>query len=105
MWQTRLLHGSSQLMIWSHKETRSEKHDKETGGENKDSGQVVAVSKKRKIDKTGWFEEAKKLGCRDHHQKLDLAIIKLICCSGIPSYISDLDVWKGLFMYRSEGVV
>jgi hypothetical protein len=49
-----------------------------------------------------WFEEAKKLGCRDRHRKLDLAIVKLICCSGIPSYISDLDVWNGLFVYADS---
>lgn len=55
--------------------------------------------KKQKVDETGWFKEAKKLGHRDCHRKLDLAVVKLICCLGIPSYISDLDVWKGLFMY------
>jgi hypothetical protein len=62
-------------------------------------GCVVVVLKKRKVEETGWFDDAKKLGRKERHRKLDLAVVKLICCSGIPSHISDLDAWKGVFTY------
>ena len=92
---------SRKLPIDDPDSTKVPKHDKEIKGGKKGGGQVVAQLnlKKRKVDETGWFEEAKKLGRKERHRKLDLAVVKLICCSGIPSYISDLDVWKGLFMY------
>ena len=62
------------------------------------SGHVIAV-KKRKLDDTGFFEEAKKLGRKERHQKLDLAVVKLFCCSGIPTHIAQLPIWKLLFAY------
>jgi hypothetical protein len=79
--------------------TKVPKQSNGTEAESKDSGHVVVALKKWKVDETGWFEEAKKLGRKDRHQKLDLAVVKLICCSGIPSYISDLDSWKCLFAF------
>ena len=57
------------------------------------------VVKKRKLDETAWFEEAKKLGRKDRHQMLDLAIVKLFCCSGIPTHIAEIPVWKALLVY------
>jgi hypothetical protein len=83
--------------------------------EGKGTGGVV-VMKKRKIEEvvevggvstvkskvqkiassSPFFEKAKALGRKDRHRKLDLAVVKLFCCSGIPTYISDLDVWKDL---------
>ena len=59
-----------------------EKFDDETLSRSKEGGRV----KKRKLDETAWFEEAKKLGRKDRHQKLDLTIVKLFCCSGIPEF-------------------
>jgi hypothetical protein len=63
-----------------------------------ESGHVIAV-KKRKLDDMGLFEEAKKLGRKERHQRLDLAVVKFFCCSGIPTHIAQLPVWKSLFAY------
>jgi hypothetical protein len=65
---------------------------------SEESGRVIAT-KKRKLDDMGLFEEAKKLGRRERHQKLDLAVVKLFCCSGIPTHIAQIPVWKALFAY------
>ena len=60
-------------------------------------GVSTVKSKVQKITSSSpFFEKAKALGRKDRHQKLDLAVVKLFCCSGIPTYISDLDVWKDL---------
>ena len=75
-----------------------EKLDEETLSRSKESGHVVAV-KKRKLDETAWFEEAKKLGRKERHQKLDLTVVKLFCCSGIPTHIAESPVWKALLAY------
>jgi hypothetical protein len=69
-----------------------------TGPRSEESGRVIAV-KKRKLDDMGLFEEAKKLGRKERHQKLDLAVVKLFCCSGIPTHIAQIPVWKALFAY------
>ena len=90
---------SRKLPIGDPESTNIQKPDDEIKVENEDGGRVVAILKKRKAEETGWFEEAKKLGRKERHEKLDLAVVKLICCSGIPSYISDLDMWKGVFAY------
>ncbi|KAF8803039.1 hypothetical protein BYT27DRAFT_7260382 [Phlegmacium glaucopus] len=66
---------------------------------------VVAVKKRRGNEGTviitqkssAFFDEAKNLGKREGHQKLDLAIVKLFCVTGVPTHVSDLDMWKGLF--------
>ena len=47
----------------------------------------------------GLFEEAKKLGRKEMHRNLDLAIFKLFCCSGIPTLIAQILFWKSLFAY------
>jgi hypothetical protein len=97
---------SRKLPIGDPESTKVDKHNKGTEDTNKMDGRhgavvpvQVVVSKKRKVEEMGWFDEAKKLGHKERHQKLDLAVVKLICCSGIPSHISDLDVWKGVFAY------
>lgn len=74
-----------------------EKLDDNKTHRSKESGQVVV--KKRKLDETAWFEEAKKLGRKDRHRMLDLAIVKLFCCSGIPTHIAEIPVWKALLVY------
>ena len=81
-----------------------EKFDHPVGpvGEEKRS---VIVTKKRKLDETGLFEEAKKLGRRERHRKLDLAVVKLFCCSGIPTHIAQIPVWKALFAYADPSYV
>ncbi|KAF8817215.1 hypothetical protein BYT27DRAFT_7247457 [Phlegmacium glaucopus] len=66
---------------------------------------MVAVKKRRGNEgiviiaqkSSAFFDEAKKLRKRERHQKLDLAIVKLFCVTGIPTHVSDLDMWKGLF--------
>ena len=75
-----------------------EKLDDSAGPGSEESGRVIAV-KKRKLDDMGLFEEAKKLGRKERHQKLDLAIVKLFCCSGIPTHIAQIPFWKSLFAY------
>jgi hypothetical protein len=49
--------------------------------------EVGGVTVKSKVQKTGssspFFEKAKALRKKDRHQKLDLAVVKLFCCSGI----------------------
>ncbi|KAF8151425.1 hypothetical protein B0H34DRAFT_727565 [Crassisporium funariophilum] len=50
---------------------------------------VVAV-KKRKVMQTGWFEDAKKLGRHERHQKLDLDVWKELFCYADPSYFPPL---------------
>jgi hypothetical protein len=108
---------SRQLDIDDPESTKiiSETSDVEQKGKNKPGGVVVmkkrkldevvevgGVSVKSKLQKTTsessspFFEKAKALGRKDRHRKLDLAVVKLFCCSGIPTYISDLDVWKDL---------
>jgi hypothetical protein len=72
--------------------------------ERKVDGRVMALKKRKLNDgsaagnsKTSeLYEEAKKLGRRDRHLKLDLAVVKFFCCSGIPTFIADHDVWKEL---------
>jgi hypothetical protein len=107
---------SQQLNIDDPESTKivSETSDIEGKGNNGPASGSVIVVKKRKLEdvavdgvsvkskaqKTAssspFFEKAKALGRKERHQKLDLAVVKLFCCSGIPTYISDLDVWKGL---------
>ena len=78
-----------------------------SGGNSKESkvGTGVVALKKRKLDdgsaagnsKTSeLYEEAKKLGRKDRHLKLDVAVVKFFCCSGIPTSIADHNVWKEL---------
>ena len=64
---------------------------------SKDGGHVAV--KKRKVDETGWFEEVKKLGRKERHQKLDLAVVKLFCCAGIPTHITEIPIWKAFLAY------
>jgi hypothetical protein len=93
---------SRKLAIDDPESTKVRTHENgtdSTEAKNEAGSHVVAVLKKRKAEETDWFEEAKKLGRAERHRKLNLAVVKLICCSGIPSYISDLDVWKGVFAY------
>jgi hypothetical protein len=90
---------SRKLPIGDPESTKIQKPDGENKVKNRDGGRDVAMLKKRKADEMDWFEEAKKLGRKERHEKLDLAVVNLICCSGIPSYILDLDVWKGVFAY------
>jgi len=76
------------------------------GGNSKESnvGTGVVALKKRKLNdgsagnsKTSeLYEEAKKLGRKDRHLKLDVAVVKFFCCSGIPTSIADHNVWKEL---------
>jgi len=77
------------------------------GGNSKESnvGTGVIALKKRKLNdgsaagnsKTSeLYKEAKKLGRKDHHLKLDVAVVKFFCCSGIPTSIADHNVWKEL---------
>ena len=62
-----------------------------------EAGGVTVKSKAQKTASSSPFlEKAKALGRKERHRKLDLAVVKLFCCSGIPTYISDLDVWKDL---------
>lgn len=103
---------SRQLNIDDPESTKtiSETSDVEGKGDNGPGGVIVTkkrklevvevggVTVKAKVQKTAssspFFEKAKALGRKDRHLKLDLAIVKLYCCSGIPTYISDLEVWK-----------
>lgn len=78
---------------------------KESGQkESKDVGGVIAV-KKRKLNNgvasnsktTKLFEQAKKLGRKERHEKIDLVILILVCCAGIPTFITQQNVWKDVF--------
>jgi hypothetical protein len=74
---------------------------KESGEE--EVGGVIAVKKRKLNDgcasssKTSQlYEHAKRLGRKERHDKLHLAVVKLFCCSGIPSFIAEQKVWKDL---------
>ncbi|KAF8958078.1 hypothetical protein BDZ97DRAFT_1923979 [Flammula alnicola] len=79
-------------------------------GAVKDLPGAVVVVKKIKLNENsshatrkanvmeGLVAEARKAGKAKRHQMLDLAIVKLICCAGLPSRVLDLDEWKEAFM-------
>ena len=105
---------SRQLNIDDPESTKTVSETNDVEGKGKDGPGCVVVMKKRKLEEvevggltikskvqktassSPFFEKAKALGRKDQHQKLNLAVVKLFCCSGIPTYISDLDVWKDL---------
>jgi hypothetical protein len=42
------------------------------------------------------YNQTETLGRKDRHQKLDLAVVKFFCCSGIPTFLAEQNVWKNL---------
>lgn len=67
----------------------------------KDVGRVISVKKRKLNDgvakSTELYDQAKKLGRKERHAKIDLAVVILVCCTGIPSFIAEQRVWKDVF--------
>ena len=45
---------------------------------------------------TELYDQAKKLGRKERHEKIDLAVVILICCTRIPTFIAEQKVWKDM---------
>ena len=72
----------------------------------KDVGEVVVVKKRKLNDASGvasssktteLYDQAKKLGRKERHKKIDLEVVILVCCTGIPTFITEQKVWKDVF--------
>ena len=81
-----------------------------SGGDNgaacsEGEGKGHVVKKQKSNSGHPFFQEAKKLGTRERHKKLDLTIVKFFCIAGLPTHIADLDIWKELLITADPSYV
>ncbi|KAF8914403.1 hypothetical protein CPB84DRAFT_1841112 [Gymnopilus junonius] len=76
----------SQKLSATDPECSEQKPAGDSGGTaSEDLGKVVVVKKQNSNLGHPFFQDAKKLGTREHHNKLDLTIVKFFCVAGLPT--------------------